>query len=52
MWEESMDEYEYEGVYESYGSLGVSIGVYGCLSESMDKYVSVYDCLWEFVRVC
>ena len=48
-----MDKYEYEGVRECYGSLCVSMGVYGCLRESMDKYkyVSVHECLWKFVRV-
>ena len=52
LWE-SMDKYEYEGVYECYGSLCVSMGVYGCLRESMKEYeyVSFNEGLWEFVRV-
>ena len=31
----------------------MSMGVYRSLKESMDKYkyVSVYECLWKFVRV-
>ena len=50
---ESLDKYEYEGVYEFYGSLCVSMVVYGCLRDSMDKYKydSVHECLWEFARV-
>ena len=33
--------------------LCISMGVYGCLRESMDKYkyVSVYECLWVFMSV-
>ena len=51
--EKSMDKYEYEGFYECYESLCVSTGFYGCLRESMDKYmfVSVCEGLWKFAHV-
>ena len=56
--QKSMDKSEYEGVYDCYGSLFLSIGVYGCLREygaygnlqiNMNMWVSIgiYGCLWK-----
>ena len=37
-----MDNYEYEGVYNCYGCLCVSMAVYRCLREYMAGYSSGY----------